>query len=98
MCHGPEQSRPPALVEKGEPKVRLVVGRLTSRKAVTVGLTAIVASNDNDSATPRPRPWLSDLLFSLTNNPIVPVSPPGGGLLTTKPCHSVLSPRSQLPM
>lgn len=52
--------------------------------------------NDNDSATPRPRPWLSDLLFSLTNNPIVPVSPLGGGLLTTKPCHSVLSPR--LPM
>lgn len=35
MCHGPEQSRPPALVEKGERKVRLV-GRLTSRKAVTV--------------------------------------------------------------
>lgn len=45
MCHGPEQSRPPALVEKGQRKVRLVVGRLTSRKAVTVGLTAIVASN-----------------------------------------------------
>lgn len=45
MCHGPEQSRPPALVEKGQHKVRLVVGRLTSCKAVTVGLTAIVASN-----------------------------------------------------
>lgn len=61
-------------------------------------LTAIVASNDNDSATPRPRLWLSDLLFFLTNNPIVSVSPLGGGPLTKKPCHLVLSPQSQLPM
>jgi hypothetical protein len=74
---------------KGGRKVRL--GRLPSRKPVTVGLTAIFASNDNDSATPRPRQWLSDLLFSLVNNPIVPVLPLGGGPSTTNPaiwfCH-----------
>ncbi|KAK0741236.1 hypothetical protein B0T18DRAFT_227398 [Schizothecium vesticola] len=46
---------------KGGRKVRL--GRLPSRKPVTAGLTAIVASNDNGSATPRPRQWLSDLPF-----------------------------------